>query len=370
MAEIFFATNRYVKYETSRNANNFGDRFNAQGPQCFRVGSVAVALKGDPYTPDDDADVWEVGRCELYPEKLDDRRKSGAQLGSAAMFEDLRRKLKDQDRDVIVFIHGFANDFPNTARRAAALERLYGAEGRQALCVMFSWPSDGVVFPSWKYVSDRDDAEASGLAMGRALKRLVEFLEQLRKDDQAKILAARRRGEVPDADALRACRRKLHLVAHSMGNWALRHALQKFVQENAGQVPRVLDHVFLMAADEDADALGDPRKLADLTRLANQVHVYHAKDDVALEVSDKTKGNPDRLGADGPLNLDRLPERVTAVDCSDVSDTILSHGRHQYYRLRREVVEDVVATLKGEPLDDRPGRIALRPGRSWRLRKA
>ncbi len=366
MSTIFFATNRDVKHETSKNANNFGDRFNALGPQCFRVGTVEVTLNGDPLSTDDD--VWEVGRCELFTEKLDSASEGGALLGSAKMFDELRGLLKDNTCDVIIFLHGFANDFPGTARRAASLQELYGDGGKSAIVVMFSWPSNGEVFPSYEYFSDRDDAEASGLAMGRALKRLAEFLERLRHEDAAKIREARSRGEVPDEKVLRQCQRKLHLVAHSMGNWALRHAINKFAQENDGRVPRLLDHVFLMAADEDADALARPEKLAKLLRLANRVHVYNARDDVALQVSDRTKGNPDRLGTDGPENLDLLDERVIAIDCSDISDTITAHGRHQYYRLRPEAIEDVVATLRGEPQEDREGRVTIRPGRSWRLR--
>ena len=235
---------------------------------------------------------------------------------------------------------------------------------------MFSWPSNGSVFPSWNYFSDRDDAEASGLAMARALRRFSGFLKQIRANDRAAILKAKRAGEVPDQAELQQCERKVHIVAHSMGNWALRHAINKFVIANRGTTPRLFDHAFLMAADEDEDALARRDKLASLLRLANHVHVYHASDDRALEISDRTKGNPDRLGAEGPPNLDALPDRVTALDCADVSDTVFYHGRHQYYRLRKEVIDDVVRTLRGEAQDGRKGRITLRAGRSWKLKPA
>lgn len=380
MATIFFATNRAVQYETSKSGRNFGDeisdskerdvdehRYQAGGPQCFRVGKVEVTLNGDPYEEKKDEKVWEVGECTLYPEKLDVDDAADVKLGSASMFEDLRARLKNDACDVIIFLHGFASSFQSAARRAAQLQHLYGADGRDAIVVMFSWPSDGKVFPSFNYFSDRHDAAASGLAMARALDRLTTFLTELRRADYAEIMAARRRGEVPDAAALRQCFRKLHLVAHSMGNWALRHALLSYADINNGQIPRILDQAFLMAADEDADAMDDPAKLKHLLELSNRIHIYHARDDVALEVSSSTKSNPSRLGAHGPDDLDRLHERVVAIDCSRVSDTVISHGHHQYYRLRREVVHDVIATLKGEPEDDRPGRVTKRPGRSWRI---
>ncbi len=380
MATIYFATNRAVKFESSKTARNFGDeaakpkpreaddpRFPAGGPQIFRVGKVQVDLVGgDPFSVQDEK-VWKVGQCDLYPEELKPDDPADVKLGSASMFDELRRHLKDNTSDVIILIHGFASTFQSAARRAAQLQTLYGADGKDAMVVMFSWPSDGQVFPSARYFSDRHDAAASGLAMARALSRLVAFLRDVRKQDLAVIEQAKLRGEVPTAKQLKQCERKLHLVAHSMGNWALRHAVLNFAEEQQGRLPRIFDQVFLMAADEDADALGDDGKLKKLLELANRIHVYHAWDDSALETSSATKGNPSRLGAQGPENLDSLNERIVTVNCSWVSDTIPEHGNHQYYRLRREVVRDVVATLKGEPEDDRPGRKTVKPGRSWRI---
>ena len=275
--------------------------------------------------------------------------------------------LKKQDRDVIVYLHGFANSFQNSVARAAALQQLYASAEQDVLVVLFSWPSNGVVQPAWSYFSDREDAEASGLAMGRALKRLVEFLMEMREADHATLLAARKQGEVPSPGELEQCTRRLHVLAHSMGAWALRHAIAKFVDLYRGQPPRIFDCAFLMAADEDRDALQHAQKLKPLEQLANRVFVYHAANDVALTISDKTKGNADRLGADGPQNLDHVSERVFAIDCKAISTTTIAQGRHQYFRLRREAIADVQATLADKPQEGRVGREAIRPGRSWRL---
>lgn len=375
MAEIYFASNRELLVgdrpgEVVAPASEiFGGRFNAAGPQCFRVGVAEARLKG---TDARDDDAWSVGKVRIFAETLDATapESAGQKLGSGKMFEELRAKLKEDDLDVIVYLHGFANSFENSVVRAAALQSLYSSTKQKVMVVLFSWPSDGQVAPAWNYFSDRDDAEASGLAMGRALKRLVEFLEEMRKVDRETILAAQRLGEVPDRDALRQCTRRLHILAHSMGNWALRHALRKFIELNEGRTPRVFDCAFLMAADEDHDALQEPLKLKALDQVANQVFVYHANNDVALTISDRTKGMADRLGSDGPQNLDRVSERVFAIDCREISETALSHGRHQYYRLRPEAIADVQATLAGLTQADRKGRETIRPGRSWRLKPA
>jgi esterase/lipase superfamily enzyme len=368
MPTIYFASNRNINANASKPQDIFGDRFNADGPQIFRVGEAEVKLSGK--ATDDDA--WKFGGVTLYEEKLDSDPPSqaGQKLGSAKMFEELRAKLKEENRDVIVYLHGFANSFENSLARAAALQELYSSRQQKVLVVLFSWPSNGEVRPAWNYFSDREDAEASGIAMGRALKRLVEFLQSMRAEDHAAVIEARRAGRVPNPADLRQCTRRLHVLAHSMGNWALRHALRKFIELNGGGAPRVFDCAFLMAADEDHDALHRELKLKPLDQLANRVFVYHAANDVALTISDKTKGNADRLGADGPQNLDVVSERVFAIDCKSISATTLAHGRHQYYRLRPEAIADVQATLADLPQEGRPGRETIRPGRSWRLRPA
>jgi esterase/lipase superfamily enzyme len=362
---IYFASNRDVKFETSKNAGNFGIRFNADGPQFFRVGVCDVDDKGG--NPKADAN-WIAGNTALYPENLAPGNTASVKVGSPKFFDDLRKILVANVQDIIIYIHGFANDFPNTARRAAALQKLYSARNFQQMVVTFSWPSNGNVFPAYEYFSDREDAEASGVAMARALDKFVKFLAALRDEDRATLREFQNRGEVPPPDLLRQCNRKIHLLAHSMGNYALGFAVTKYAElSGLRKLPRIFDDVFLMAADADADALSDNRKLGRLTELANAVHVYHNRRDQALQVSDKTKGNPQRLGADGPLNFETLGEHIFAVDCTDVGETTVTDGGHQYYRLRDEVVTDVQATLAGAPLEGRKWRVDKRPHRSWRI---
>jgi esterase/lipase superfamily enzyme len=97
------------------------------------------------------------------------------------------------------------------------------------------------------------------------------------------------------------------------------------------------------------------------------VHVYHSIDDRALQISDTTKGNPDRLGADGPSDLTNLPPRAFAINCSEVDETIFEHGRHQYYRIRKEVIGDIKQVIAGVGPEQIQARKSIIPGRSWRI---
>lgn len=375
MNEIYFATNRN---QISEDPVKFGARFNVDRPFFYRVGKAKVRKLGKPKDPWDEAYKVDPKGIELFPETAPGDDEGEALLGSAAAFAEIRAKFADsrQQRDVLLYIHGFASSFESALVRASELRDAYlvpprnllnetadggpSTRAREPLVFAFCWPSDGVAFgggqmndddavPQWAYFSDRDDAEASGKAIARSFVRMIDFLTSMAPED--------------------ACGQRIHLVAHSMGNYALRHAIQQLKRLiDRARLPRIVDNAFLMAADEDADTLEKDYKLAPIFELARQVHVYHAADDRALIVSDKTKFNPDRLGERGPKRLSDEIGRVNVVDCGDVSDTIFRHGRHQYYRLVPEVIADVRAVLSGTRPDEIPGREIVEPGRRYKVK--
>ncbi|WP_284223808.1 alpha/beta hydrolase, partial [Brevundimonas denitrificans] len=195
------------------------------------------------------------------------------------------------------------------------------------------WPSDGSMMPFIAYANDRQDAAASGPAFARSFLKLGDYL----------------RGSTPDE----ACDQKLHLVAHSMGNYVLRHALQEILRQAPGRPPRLFDQIFLMAADEDDDAFEKEHKLKFLPRIAKRVNVYFNNEDRAMAISDKTKGNPDRLGDDGPRIPRSIPGKVTLVDCTDVVSGLVEHS---YYLESQRVMMDMKSALLGTPSNLIDGR--------------
>jgi esterase/lipase superfamily enzyme len=190
----FFATNRNIVGEGKV---KFGNRFHPDGPMFFRVGSAIV----DKVSNDVDKG-YRVGKVELFDEKLGGSKKGeGVEklLGSSKLFADLRKNMIAKGKDVIILIHGFANTFDNSLQRAAQIKQAYLVDNKidpayEPYIVVFSWPSDGRVQPPWKYHDDRQDAEASGVAIARFMRRFVEFL----KEGDGK------------------CPLRIHLVAHSM----------------------------------------------------------------------------------------------------------------------------------------------------------
>jgi esterase/lipase superfamily enzyme len=211
--------------------------------------------------------------------------------------------------------------------------------------VLFSWPSDGSMMPFIAYGNDRQDAAASGPAFARGLLKLADFL----------------RGSTP----AEACDHCLHLVAHSMGNYVLRHTVQEYIAQSPGRPARLFDQVFLMAADEDDDAFEYDYKLKQLPRLAKRVNVYFNNNDRAMAVSDKTKGNPDRLGDDGPRIPRSIPGKVTLIDTTAVVKGIVEHS---YFLDTPKVVTDMQKVLVGTPADEIPNREYVQETNRYRLK--
>ena len=161
-----------------------------------------------------------------------------------------------------------------------------------------------------------------------------------------------------------ACDQSIHLVALSMGNYVLRHTVQEIVAHSSGRPVRIFDQVFLMAADEDDDAFEHDYKLKSLPRLAKRINVYFNNNDRAMAVSDKTKGNPDRLGDDGPRVPRSIPGKVTLIDCTPVVKSIVGHS---YFLDTPTVVTDMKKVLAGTLADKIPNRKYVQETNRYRL---
>ncbi len=336
MVTVYFATNRDL-IGTAKNPK-FGTTFNKHGPHAVRLGWAEVKGKSV--------------KLHVAPEVIDTADKAKQVLGSRNVFGRVMRKMAKHSRDTLVYVHGFGFSFADAVQYAAQLKQRYNGRGPINV-FLFSWPGDGKMVPLMSYYSDRSDARNSGMAMARTFLFLRDFLKELSDEEQE------------------FCGRRLHLLAHSMGNYALRHGLQGIRHELKDEIPRLFDNVILAAADEDDDAFEHDHKLRKLPSICRRVHVYFSPDDRALLISDKTKGRPDRLGSDGPRLIDDLPRKIALIDCRDV-DNSKEDGKsdiqiHQYYRLRPEVIADITDALAGTPPETAENREYNPATRSYRL---
>lgn len=335
--EIFFVTNRDIL--SADGAPWFGARFNPDGPSCLRFGRATGEKKGDEYA---------VTGVTIAPEQLGSSDSGGRVVGSKAVMDALKARMTGKGaRDTLVLIHGYASTFETALQRGLQLAAEYRPHNKPLNIVVFSWPSNGTMTPFIDYHSDRDDARDSGEAMARAVLILRQFVDQLPEEER--------------------CDRHIHLVAHSMGNYALRAGVQHLRRLLGDELPRLFAEIVLVAADEDDDSFEHDHKLRLLPRLGRRVSVYFAPQDRALIISDTTKGNPDRLGSDGPKQVSGLPTKIVLLDCREVALVDDKWTAHQYYRSNARTRQDIVHTLEGLPADRIRGRTHIPELRAWRL---
>ena len=338
---VYFATNRNEQPDNKKLV--FGPRFNPDGVAALRFGYVDFR---------DGVETLQGGSVFVYPDVKGEPDVS--KTGGGRFLDDIRKAMLD-GQDTLVFIHGFNVTFNGAIEAGARLARdvrvRAGAtdDGRPVNVVVFSWPSDGEAVPFMSYYSDREDARASGPALARAYLKLKDFLEQLRNTDR--------------------CDRSIHLMAHSMGAYVLRQGLQAALAKNADGLVRIFDQILLAAPDEDDDTFEQDSKLKPLPKIGRQVTVYFNPSDRALVISDKTKGNPDRLGSDGPRLIDMLPKKVVLVDCRNVAGDADALSEHSYYARSRAMTFDIGAVLAGMDAEAIGNRDYVLPLRAWRIVK-
>ncbi|HEY2069864.1 MAG TPA: alpha/beta fold hydrolase [Rhizomicrobium sp.] len=244
--------------------------------------------------------------------------------------------------NLLIFIHGFANSFEDSIKRAAYNRAWFadgGAQGETAM-VAFSWPSAGTIVDFGEaltapYKADQVNAGNSG-------DHLAYFFLQIDK------IAATFKSLRPN--------RRVFLLAHSMGNWALQAGVSAWYPQRTEAGP-VFDEVILAAPDEHFTSFEFPlgQRLTRLPDLTRRTTIYYSGIDKILFMLSAPVNGVQRLGTLGPqrMNDETLytASKFRMRNCGFVND--YHHGTfdavHQYYRLSPKVRADIVAMMNGGP---------------------
>lgn len=346
---VYFATNR----QRARDGTKSSDYAGESGPAGL-PGRVTHAMG---FVEGTDLTRLESGRlASIQGVEPDDF--------GAALQEDLT-----SGRNLLIFIHGFANSFSDSITRAAFNREFLAASGAAAAdcsVVSFSWPSRGITV-------DPGDI-LGGIALGPltlALKLLGITASPLANayfEDQ-KAAAASAADIVSFLDRLRPAITKVRrrggrvfLLAHSMGNWVLENALNHWAKMG---MPRgmLFDEAISASADSpfQEDGIG-PHWLNHLGKVSGRVSLYHSAGDQILRLS-QVVNNIQRLGRSGPpdrADMMRYPkDRWRFVDCEKLHDTgpgLTLDSSHQFYRRLPEVRDDVARVMTGKGAG---GRVVL-----------
>ncbi len=247
-------------------------------PRSHRPGELELPDSG-PGDPAKHFTATNLQRLDLAPVVADVRK-------------DIMRRPANQ-RDVLVFVHGYNTNFADAVYRFAQIVYDSGFKG---VPVLFSWPSRGSLLA---YPYDRESAYYSR-----------DFLE------------ANLRGIAHDIGPGR-----MDILAHSMGTILTLETLRQAAIRGDGTFGGKLRDVMLAAPDVDLDVF---KTLMNVIK--RPVTVFVSADDRALDFSRRFAGDKARLGAVSPndketiAELERLGARI--IDLSEVSSgDSLNHAK-------------------------------------------
>lgn len=358
--KLYYATNRNHEGGNRWRPERYGKKFSNDGIENLRFGRLMVeaaeteiskllsrpahndcgdgeALSGYLAKRAADAEI------RAFPEKInpavaeDSATQDSIKLGSQALFLELQAAMR-KSTDVVIYIHGFNVSWEDAVGAALALQEMLnrpriGDPSQAVMVVLFTWPSDGMTLPYVSYKSDRTEAHGSGFAVGRGFLKVRDFLSSL---------SDRPAGGQPDLNA--GCSQDIHLLCHSMGNYVLQNALTRIREMHGGTgIPRLFEHIFMCAPDVDEDVFERGRSMEDLHRLCRSVGVYHNRGDVAMYVSDFSKGNPERLGTNGAARPSLVHNKVHQIDCTPIVKGVVEHS----YYLWGPVSTDIRVSIDG-----------------------
>ncbi|MCH7689688.1 MAG: alpha/beta hydrolase [candidate division Zixibacteria bacterium] len=393
--KLYFATNRKHKGEFQWKPEGYGSGFSSSGHQNLRFGYVKLdydEIKVNSYLNAEKhgarGDGEELStyltdqseRAQKNDKKiitafedisLNEKRKlEFTERSSTVAFREIKVEM-EQAKDVVVFIHGFNVSWHDAVGSALSLQfmlnrkKIMTADSVDIKVVLFSWPSDGKAIPFLSYWSDRADAEASGKSIGRGLLTLSNFLRRLREkpdtEENGKAPAEENPlDKVPQEEIL--CNQDIHLLCHSMGNFALQHAFAKVIEESPEQrLPKIFRHIFLCAPDVDDNVFELGKPMERLHELCLNVSIYFNAGDLALSVSDKTKGNADRLGQIGMSRESQVHRKVHEIDCSKIVKGAVEHS----YYLWGTVNQDIRQSIDKLPFDSKKRKRKREQRNSW-----
>ena len=214
---------------------------------------------------------------------------------------ELNQQLQhDPDGEVILFVHGFHNDFESAAVRLAAI---WHAGGRVGVPVLFSWPAGEKGLLPIAYNHDRESGEFSI----RHLKIMLFALARNPKVQRVHLIAHSRGTDVV-VTTLREIKDDLWGVYGGSAFMRLAVGAQpnEFLDPPGDQPPKSapdtlkLDTLVLASADIDRDVFIQRFIVEQVTRLARRTVIYTSPDDLALRASVLfTGGNSRRLGQQG-----------------------------------------------------------------------
>ena len=251
----------------------------------------------------------------------------------------------EQQSHVTLLVHGFNVSFQSATNFYQKLcESLFtGQNSLSGLCILYDWPSLGSVLG---YEPDRAHARACAQDLTDVLSMLFDYMVD--------------RQNATITNPAKACKAKVSMIAHSMGNYVLQKAMSAaWTRKNQPLLASLLNQLVMVAADVDNDLFdtgapdnNDGQAIVNLSyRIAA---LYSGKDSVLGLAAGLKHFGTRRLGRSGLANrpplVDALPatDNVWDVDCSSFfKPEINGQAIHGAYFETTETIELMRKILRG-----------------------
>ncbi len=267
------------------------------------------------------------------------------------------RLAASTQKDVVLFVHGYHNDFN---RAVLSLADIWHLTGRYGVPIAYTWPAGNKGLTG--YFKDREAGEFS----------IYHLKETLR------ILA-----KTPGL-------RRIHIVAHSRGTDVVTTALREMVIEAraAGRNPRQVlkvETLILAAPDLDFGIVGQRLIAERFGPAMGQITVYINQNDETLSMAQRLMAGKrfGRIDANDLtpnekeifariknvyfINVEGVPNRPGFVSSAPNEEAGKPLG-HSYFRKNPGVLSDIALTIRGGLRPQDPGRPLTREqGNFWNL---
>lgn len=291
--EVWFGTNREPVEEDGELVG-----FSAVSAARLTYGKCGVSIPKTHRIGDSKPSFWRRLVHGDRPLGLDEV----SPLDEPAFWSSVAQSLRAdgaEPGDAIVFLHGFNVSFEAAAICAAQIGADLNVPG--GAMAFFSWPSHGRVLG---YLADEASIEASEL-------QITSFLEDF---------------------VVKAGARRVHLIAHSMGNRGLLRAVNRIAANAVAGAGKPFGQIILAAPDVDRRTFEMLHKA--YAAVAERTTLYVSGKDHAVR-SSRGLHAMDRVGLTPPVTV--LPH----IDTISVTKVDLSFLGHGYVAGCRPVLTDI-----------------------------
>jgi esterase/lipase superfamily enzyme len=291
--EVFFATNRNKTGDNDPNLF-FGEKLNELSTGKCIINIPKGHKKGEIERPRKIL-WWQFNENKDKHVTLDSIVEIGIKDFYSMMKKDV---IHTKNQSCLLFVHGYNTTFAEAAWRTGQIAYDMPFNG---LTGFFSWPSSGRTLD---YFSDIEKADSS-------VDLFEKFISELITKSKIK---------------------KLHIVAHSMGNRVVTAALKSLSQKT--DLKHQLDsiHQIVLAAPDLDQIVFEQSFLPTLRNLGKSRTLYASDKDKAMRISEKFRSSMPRLGKGGEALF--IADGLHSIDASNVR----SPGNHHSYIFETETL--------------------------------